>query len=179
MRFASKWAEGLFVNLHLIRGVKETNGNLLMIQDMARSLQDPRRCWRGAAAHTWWLGIRVWFWHGLPPRLQAVNAVNFHATRATRNTALTQKTLPPTADIWERGFPSMAKHWTCSTRKTIFYYAKSTWFTSKGSWNSELTWPLIFHIANATNSFLNSHASLFNGECGGKELVCRSFQAAY
>lgn len=28
-----------------------------------------------------------------------------------------KKTLPATADIWERSFPSMAKHWTCSTRE--------------------------------------------------------------
>jgi len=41
---------------------------------------------------------------------------------------------------------------------------KSTCFASKGNWNSDTAWLLIFQL---TISFFNSHASLFSGELGG------------
>lgn len=171
-----------FGNLQVIAGVKEMTGNLMVIPDMDHLLQGPGQRQSGHSLgshlHTWQQEICALFWCWTPPGLGAKHLTSLpREPEGAALSRLVQNTLTPAVEIWKSGFPTTTKHRTYSSGKKK--QAKSKCFTSKESWNSELVLPLIFHITNATNSFFNSHASLFSGECVGNEVVCRSFQAAY
>ena len=79
-----------FVNLHVITGVKDMNGTLMMIPDMDHLLQDRRQCQRGALpgerpAHP--MAGNLCLVLMLAPSVAGGKALNFSATRAMRSTA--------------------------------------------------------------------------------------------
>lgn len=109
----------LFVNLHVIPGVKEINGNLMMIPDMDHLRQDPGRCRWGALPGE----LHV---HPTAGNLGLVltSALGAkHLTplpqepRGALLSRLAQNILTPAAEIWERCFANIAEHRICSARK--------------------------------------------------------------